>query len=65
MINITESAQDYLAELLKKQDCDGISVRIFILDEGTPKRRLVFPSAGLEKHRKLTKSGRTEASMPI
>jgi Fe/S biogenesis protein NfuA len=37
MINITESAQDYLAELLKKQDCDGISVRIFILDAGTPK----------------------------
>jgi Fe/S biogenesis protein NfuA len=37
MINITESAQEYLAELLKKQDCDGIAVRIFILDAGTPK----------------------------
>lgn len=37
MINITESAQEYLAELLKKQDCEGIAVRIFILDAGTPK----------------------------
>lgn len=37
MITITESAQEYLAELLKKQDCDGIAVRIFILDAGTPK----------------------------
>ncbi|MDO9318797.1 MAG: Fe-S biogenesis protein NfuA [Gammaproteobacteria bacterium] len=37
MINITESAQEYLAELLRKQDCDGIAVRIFILDAGTPK----------------------------
>lgn len=37
MINITDSAQEYLAELLKKQDCEGIAVRIFILDAGTPK----------------------------
>lgn len=37
MINITESAQEYLAELLRKQDCDGIAVRIFILDAGTSK----------------------------
>lgn len=37
MITITESAQEYLAELLKKQDCDGIAVRIFTLDAGTPK----------------------------
>ncbi len=37
MITITESAQEYLAALLKKQDCDGIAVRIFILDAGTPK----------------------------
>lgn len=37
MINITDSAQGYLAELLKKQDCEGIAVRIFILDAGTPK----------------------------
>ncbi len=37
MITITESAQIYLAELLKKQDCEGIGVRVFILDAGTPK----------------------------
>ncbi|MCB1664566.1 MAG: Fe-S biogenesis protein NfuA [Pseudomonadales bacterium] len=37
MITITESAQEYLAELLKKQNCEGIAVRIFILDAGTPK----------------------------
>jgi len=37
MINITESAQEYLAELLKKQDCEGIGIRVFILDPGTPK----------------------------
>ncbi len=37
MITITESAQDYLAELLKKQDSDGIGIRVFILDPGTPK----------------------------
>lgn len=37
MITITDSAQEYLAELLAKQDCEGIAVRIFILDAGTPK----------------------------
>lgn len=37
MITITDSAQEYLAELLRKQDCKGIAVRIFILDAGTPK----------------------------
>ncbi len=37
MVTITEPAQDYLAELLKKQDCDGIAIRIFIIDAGTPR----------------------------
>ena len=36
MVSITDSAQEYLAELLKKQDVEGIAVRIFILDAGTP-----------------------------
>lgn len=36
MVSITESAQEYLTELLLKQSCDGVSVRIFILDAGTP-----------------------------
>ena len=35
-IDITPSAQDYLAELLSKQDVEGISVRIFVTDPGTP-----------------------------
>ena len=35
-INITDSAQDYLAELLEKQNVEGIAVRIFITQPGTP-----------------------------
>ena len=37
LITITAPAQAYLAELLKKQDTEGVSVRVFILDAGTPK----------------------------
>ena len=36
-INITESAQKYLAELLEKQDTEDIGIRIFVSDPGTPK----------------------------
>ena len=36
-IDITESAQKYLAELLGKQDTEGIGIRIFVSDPGTPK----------------------------
>jgi Fe/S biogenesis protein NfuA len=36
MITITESAQDYLAELLSKQE-DALGVRVFINQPGTPK----------------------------
>jgi|TARA_R110002111_G_scaffold145100_1_gene211615 Fe/S biogenesis protein NfuA len=36
-IEITEPAQEYLSELLLKQDCEGIAVRLFIADPGTPK----------------------------
>ncbi|GAA3908831.1 Fe-S biogenesis protein NfuA [Halomonas cibimaris] len=35
-IEITPSAQDYLAELLAKQNVEGIAVRIFITQPGTP-----------------------------
>ncbi|UYG09548.1 Fe-S biogenesis protein NfuA [Halomonas sp. M4R1S46] len=35
-IQITDSAQDYLAELLAKQNVEGIAVRIFITQPGTP-----------------------------
>jgi Fe/S biogenesis protein NfuA len=36
MVTITESAQDYLAELLSKQD-DALGVRVFINLPGTPR----------------------------
>ena len=35
-IDITDSAQVYLAELLEKQNVEGIAVRIFITQPGTP-----------------------------
>lgn len=35
-IQITDSAQEYLADLLEKQDVEGIAVRIFITQPGTP-----------------------------
>lgn len=35
-INITIGAQDYLSELLSKQDVDGIGVRVFVTQPGTP-----------------------------
>ncbi len=37
MINITDSAQVYLKELLDKQDDDVVGVRVFINQPGTPK----------------------------
>ncbi len=51
MVTITQNpAQDYLQQLLAKQDCEGIGVRIFILDAGTPKAsRPVFRFVVLEK----------------
>jgi Fe/S biogenesis protein NfuA len=36
MVEITESAQVYLAGLLSKQDSDDVGVRIFITEPGTP-----------------------------
>ena len=36
-ITITEAAQGYLADLLAKQDTDGIGVRIFVEHPGTPR----------------------------
>jgi Fe/S biogenesis protein NfuA len=51
MVSITEPAQEYLAELLKKQEVDGIAVRIFILDAGTPRAEtcISFCRPGEEK----------------
>lgn len=36
-IEITPSAEDYLAGLLAKQNCEGIAIRMFVSDPGTPK----------------------------
>ena len=51
MVTITESAQEYLVQLLKKQDCEGIAVRVFIIDAGTPKAEtcISFCRPGEEK----------------
>lgn len=51
MVSITESAQEYLAQLLKKQNCEGIAVRVFVLDAGTPKAEtcISFCRPGEEK----------------
>ncbi|GAA5524550.1 Fe/S biogenesis protein NfuA [Microbulbifer aestuariivivens] len=35
-VTITESAQEYLKELLEKQDCEGIAIRMFVSSPGTP-----------------------------
>lgn len=35
-VTITESAQEYLAELLSKQNCEGIAIRMFVANPGTP-----------------------------
>lgn len=35
MVTVTESAQEYLAGLLAKQDVDGMAVRMFVAQPGT------------------------------
>ncbi len=35
-VTITESAQEYLKGLLDKQDDDGVSIRMFVANPGTP-----------------------------
>ena len=51
MVSITESAQEYLTELLQKQDVEGIAVRVFVLDAGTPRAEtcISFCRPGEEK----------------
>lgn len=36
MVTITESAQEYLKELLAKQNAEGIGIRMFVSNPGTP-----------------------------
>ena len=35
-VTITESAKEYLRDLLAKQDCEGIAIRMFVSSPGTP-----------------------------
>lgn len=51
LIEITEPAQEYLRDLLAKQDCEGIAIRVFVLDGGTPKAEtcLAFCRPGEEQ----------------
>jgi len=51
MVTITESAQEYLVTLLLKQNCEGIAVRVFVLDAGTPRAEtcISFCRPGEEK----------------
>ncbi|WGL16949.1 Fe-S biogenesis protein NfuA [Microbulbifer bruguierae] len=35
-VTITDSAQEYLRDLLAKQDCEGIAIRMFVSNPGTP-----------------------------
>lgn len=50
-ITFTEAAQEYLAELLKKQNTDGIGVRLFVSNPGTPHAEtcLAYCKPGEEK----------------
>jgi Fe/S biogenesis protein NfuA len=36
-VHISDSAQAYLKELLEKQDCEDIGIRMFVSNPGTPK----------------------------
>ena len=36
MIEISETAQGYLRELLEKQDDDNVAIRVFVAQPGTP-----------------------------
>ncbi|GIX30546.1 MAG: Fe/S biogenesis protein NfuA [Porticoccaceae bacterium] len=36
-IEFTAGAVDYLADLLAKQECEGIAIRMFVADPGTPR----------------------------
>lgn len=51
MIEITPNAQEYLVDLLSKQDQQGIGVRIFVLQPGTPTAEtcLAYSRPGEEK----------------
>lgn len=51
IVSITESAREYLGDLLIKQDAEGIAVRMFVLNPGTPEAEtcLSYSRPGEEK----------------
>jgi Fe/S biogenesis protein NfuA len=50
-VTITESAQEYLAELLRKQNTEGIGIRMFVANPGTPQAEtcIAYMRPGEEK----------------
>ncbi len=55
-INFSDSAIEYLAGLLEKQNCEGIGVRLFIMNPGTPEAEtcLSYCRPGEEKDGDVT-----------
>ena len=72
-VTVTESAQKYLAGLLEKQNCEGIGIRMFVSDPGTPKAETCIayckPGEEQEADLKVEYTGFTgwldERSMPF
>jgi len=50
-VTITDSAQEYLRDLLEKQDCEGIAIRMFVSNPGTPNAEtcIAYSRPGEEK----------------
>jgi hypothetical protein len=64
-INITESAQKYLAELLEKQDTEGIGIRVFVSDLEHLRLKLVLLIVVPAKRKKMMLSLIILISKPI
>ena len=50
-VTITPSAEEYLAGLLEKQECEGIAIRMFVSSPGTPQAEtcIAYSRPGEEK----------------
>ncbi len=47
-VNITDSAQEYLAELLSKQEGEDVGIRMFVASPGTPKAETCIAYCSVE-----------------
>ena len=65
-IEITPPAQAYLAGLLAKQNCEGIAIRLFVADPGTPKAEtcIAYCRPGDRKSTRLNSSHIPLSRMP-